>query len=97
MTCAGLASSLRSRMPVTPVQLRIRGEPAVLMRMPEASVDEDRNFSPLVREIRFPGKIAHIHPRPDARSREQRPNHRSHAVGARGRVERGRSGDAGAG
>jgi len=60
-------------------------------------VDEDRKFSPLVREIRFPGKIAHIHPRPDARSREQRPNHRSHAVGARGRVERGRSGDAGAG
>jgi hypothetical protein len=50
MTCAGLASSLRSRMPVTPVQLRIRGEPAVLMRMPEASVDEDRNFSPLVRD-----------------------------------------------
>jgi hypothetical protein len=48
------------------------------MRMPEASVDEDRKFSPLVREIRFPGKIAHIHL--DARSREPRPNHRSGTV-----------------
>jgi hypothetical protein len=28
----------------------------VLMRMPEASVDEDPKFSPLVREIRFPGR-----------------------------------------